>query len=106
MVVKDGERFKVVRQHRRMKMKKPASEHAPSDRWLPMAEVLAALGLAERKQSVSRPQKCKFCDEPATKALIWADGRAYVPVCGDDHLAKAREKVGEKGVGVRPIPVS
>lgn len=53
---------------------------------------------------ISRPQKCKYCDGPATKALIWAEGRAYVPVCGDKHLAKARKKVGENGVAVRSIP--
>jgi hypothetical protein len=55
---------------------------------------------------MSSPQKCKYCDSPATKALLWAEGRAYVPVCGDEHLAKARKSVGEKGDGVRPIPVA
>lgn len=47
--------------------------------------------------------KCKYCDAKATMGLIWADGRAIVPVCGDEHLAKARRDVGEQG-RVRKLP--
>lgn len=107
VVVKDGERFHVVRQLRRAKPKK--KKGLPSSKWMPVSEVLAGLGvrpkLETRTPRMARPQKCKFCDSPATKAFIWAEGRAYVPVCGDKHLAKAKETTGEKGVGTRPIPV-
>jgi len=48
-VVKGGEQFKVVRQHRRVKPKaKPAIEQLPSSKWLPLSEVLAALGVRRR----------------------------------------------------------
>jgi len=107
-VIKDGERFKVVRQHRRLKPKKEALERpSGSDRWIPLPEVIAAFGVVERsdRPRISRPQKCKYCDSPANKAMVWADGRAYVPVCGDEHLAKARKQVGEHGVATQPIPV-
>ena len=33
--------------------------------------------------------KCKFCEEPATHAVRWAEGRAIVPCCAK-HQAKAR----------------
>ena len=33
--------------------------------------------------------KCKFCGEPATHAIRWAEGRAIVPCCAK-HQAKAR----------------
>lgn len=47
-VVKGGERFKVVRQHRRVCPKpRPATERKdlPDARWVPISEVLAALGV-------------------------------------------------------------
>lgn len=40
-------------------------------------------------------QKCKYCHEQATKRIIWAEGRAYVPVC-DSHLAKGKEDLKAK----------
>lgn len=42
-----------------------------------------------------RPQKCKFCDAQATKSLLWAEGRAYIPAC-DKHEAKARGIIVDK----------
>jgi hypothetical protein len=36
--------------------------------------------------------KCKFCKEPATKGVIWAEGRAIVPCC-DKHLAKGKASI-------------
>jgi F like protein len=42
--------------------------------------------------AVIKASKCAYCKKPATKAVIWADGRAYIPVC-DEHLAKARHRV-------------
>jgi hypothetical protein len=63
--------------------------------------------LIERKGKISKPQKCKYCDSPATKACIWADGRAYIPVCdGHESAAKRRiEKTNrDKVSAIRPIP--
>lgn len=48
--------------------------------------------------TASKPQKCKFCDDSATKSLIWADGRAYMPVC-DDHEDKGRDRIEGKKLG-------
>lgn len=42
-VVKGGAQFKVVRQHRRIKPK--AEQELPSSKWVPISEVLAALGV-------------------------------------------------------------
>ena len=36
--------------------------------------------------------KCKYCKEPATNGVIWADGRARIAVC-DVHLSRAKKKV-------------
>lgn len=49
-------------------------------------------GTAHFTGTASKPQKCKFCDSAATKSLIWADGRAYIPCC-DEHEDKARSKI-------------
>ncbi len=38
---------------------------------------------------LQRAHKCKFGDEPATLALIWAEGRAFIAVC-HDHEATGR----------------
>lgn len=37
----------------------------------------------------SAPGVCKFCDQPATKSFLWAEGMAQVKAC-DAHHAKAR----------------
>jgi hypothetical protein len=55
---------------------------------------------AERK--ISQPQKCKSCPDPATKAVVWADGRAYVPSC-EKHLAGWKKKLDDV-VAIRDIP--
>jgi hypothetical protein len=47
-------------------------------------------------------QKCKYCDHPAAKALIWAEGRAYIPVCRG-HESKARSVIREQGDGVDDV---
>ncbi len=54
----------------------------------------------ERKEEsklrpTERPQKCSFCTEGATKSLLWAEGRAYIPVC-DKHEQKARGIIVDK----------
>lgn len=49
--------------------------------------------------TASKAQKCKYCDQPAAVSLIWADGRAYIPVC-KAHEGKARNRVKEQGDSV------
>lgn len=39
-----------------------------------------------------KPKKCKYCDNQATKAILWAEGRAYIPVC-DADFAKGKKAV-------------
>lgn len=39
-----------------------------------------------------KSSKCKFCAEPATLAMVWAEGMAYVPCC-EDHVVDAKNKV-------------
>lgn len=42
--------------------------------------------------SATKAQKCKYCDQPAERSLIWAEGRAYIPVCRA-HEQKARNRI-------------
>lgn len=44
------------------------------------------------KGSLDRPQKCKYCTDKAVKGYVWAEGRAYIPVC-EKHCAKARHQI-------------
>jgi len=46
-------------------------------------------------EELTEDKSCKFCKKPATKKLIWAEGRAYVPVC-DDHEEKGRQVLKDK----------
>lgn len=52
----------------------------------PATTVPAGLG------GIPKRQKCKYCKAPATKRMLWADGRAYIPVC-DAHQDKARHQI-------------
>lgn len=56
---------------------------------------------------IDKPQKCEYCKQPATKAYIWADGRAYIPVC-KKHEQKAKSDIVDKNndavTEVRDIP--
>lgn len=56
---------------------------------------------------ISEPQQCKYCQNPATKAYIWADGRAYIPAC-EKHREMAKKRIEktnrDKVTAVRPIP--
>lgn len=36
------------------------------------------MAIAQAKQ----PQKCAYCDEPATQGLVYNDGSEFIPVCG------------------------
>lgn len=42
--------------------------------------------------TATKAQKCKYCDEPAERSLIWADGRAYIPCC-KAHETQARNQI-------------
>lgn len=39
------------------------------------------------------PRKCKYCDEPCTKGVLWCEGRARVPVC-NAHVTTAIKAIG------------
>lgn len=51
-------------------------------------------------------KKCRYGDEPATKRVIWADGRAAIYVC-DKHVATAKEQIEDENhddvVAVEPL---
>lgn len=49
--------------------------------------------------TATKAQKCKYCDQPAAVSLIWADGRAYIPVC-KAHERKARNQVASQNDSV------
>ena len=61
-----------------------------------------------RKGSISKPQKCHWCEKAATKAYIWADGRAYIPTCSE-HTEKTKKQIvvmnKDEVVAVRNIPL-
>jgi 8-oxo-dGTP pyrophosphatase MutT (NUDIX family) len=52
------------------------------------------------------PQTCKYCDEPATKAHMWAEHMAYIPTC-DEHAQRAvahLEGQGDEVEAVKELP--
>lgn len=49
--------------------------------------------------SATKAQKCKYCEEPAALSLIWADGRAYIPVC-KGHESTARNRIRQQNDSV------
>lgn len=46
------------------------------------------------KKKKQKSYTCKFCKEPATKGVIWAEGRGIVPCC-DKHLAKGKVSIDD-----------
>lgn len=48
---------------------------------------------------LERAHGCKFCSDPATKALIWAEGRAFIPTC-DHHEKLGRRVIKGNGCSV------
>jgi len=56
---------------------------------------------------IDKPQKCEYCKEPATKGYLWAEGRAYIPVC-EDHREKVKKQIEvtnkDEISGIRDIP--
>jgi len=61
-----------------------------------------------KKGNINKPQKCHWCEEVATKAYIWADGRAYIPTCSE-HIEKTKKQIeitNKDGItAVRNIPL-
>lgn len=45
------------------------------------------------------PQKCKYCDRPAYKSMVWAEGRSFIPVCSQHELT-AREDVADQNSAI------
>jgi len=45
-----------------------------------------------KRTPLDRPHKCKHCDSPAVKAVLWAEGMAFVPAC-EKHLAQVRAHI-------------
>ena len=54
------------------------------------------------KMKHAKPQKCKWCDEAATTAVIHSNAYAYVPVC-TGHVEKAKKTVGGEFCYTQPI---
>lgn len=50
---------------------------------------------SKEEKKLPKTQKCKYCTNEATKAVMWAEMRAYVPVCAD-HVTKAKDNLKEK----------
>ena len=76
-----------------------------------MRELLNRLEHALVEGSLDRPHTCwtKGCKRQATKAVIWADGRAFVPSCAE-HLETWKAWAKRQGSGsdgltaVKPLP--
>lgn len=76
--------------------KKKAGSLALSD------EVWDMIDLAEGEKSHLKAQKCKYCKNPASRSILWAEGMAYIPVCMD-HLEKGKSDVTDPFTG-KPDP--
>lgn len=51
---------------------------------------LLTLDFAEENPRHLRPQKCKYCSNPATKSILHSEGMAYIPVC-QKHLNNGKK---------------
>jgi 8-oxo-dGTP pyrophosphatase MutT (NUDIX family)/GNAT superfamily N-acetyltransferase len=49
----------------------------------------------KKTRNTEKPQQCKWCKQPATKSMLWAEGMAYIPTC-DQHEAKTRDHIEDK----------
>lgn len=61
---------------------------------------------ARRKRGLPKTQKCNWCADQATKRVIWAEGRAYIPSCEGclDRTKRHIERQGDDVVAIRSIP--
>lgn len=53
-------------------------------------------GYEYEKVGKQKSYTCRFCKEPATKGILWAEGRGIIPCC-DKHLAKGKTEVVTPG---------
>jgi len=93
---------------------------SPEKRAYEIADAMLAYGIHEHEVlsskkagykkagDIDKPQKCKYCKQLATKAYVWAEGRAYIPVC-EKHKNKAKDTITKKNKDsideVRDIPI-
>lgn len=63
-------------------------------------------GMVSKAAALPKTQKCEYCDDRATKRLLWAEGIAYIPTC-DAHESDGRHRIEvtnkDEVVGVKPI---
>lgn len=48
----------------------------------------------QRPVTAAKSYTCKFCKEPATKGVLWAEGMGIVPAC-DKHEQKAKDSIDD-----------
>lgn len=85
--------------------KEPPKKPKQPEQGGPEPKMGASESIMEGK--INKPQKCKYCDGAATKAYLWANGRAYIPVC-DAHESNAKTRIEktnrDKVSAIRSIP--
>ena len=57
-----------------------------------------------RLQDLVETVTCKMCKEPATKRLIWADGRGFVPSC-DAHESDIKSMMKKRNTPIEHVEV-
>lgn len=62
---------------------------------IPIGQEPSEFGQPKFAKGFPETQKCKYCKNPVTKRLIWAEGMAYIPVC-DSHVDQARDDIVNK----------
>jgi len=60
---------------------------------------------AVTKEAATKSHKCKYCDKPAVKSHIWADGRAYVPVCAEHSMKGMADIKAQGGRVLRTVAI-
>lgn len=61
------------------------------------------MGLFPELKSLPKKQKCKYCDNQATKRIIHSEGRAYIPVC-PKHLEMGKKQASRSTPDKRADP--
>ncbi len=62
--------------------------------------------IIELYEASKKSETCEYCKNEATHKFIWADGRAYVPIC-EEHEDNATREIEKNGdwaeiIGARP----
>lgn len=55
-----------------------------------------------RLQELKETVNCKYCSRPATQEVVWADGRATIPVC-NQHATSAKQELKQKNEKVTQV---